>query len=315
MSSFSEGLKMRRFIAVDWGTTNFRAFLMQGNGACLDSVQSDQGVLSVQNRDFLAVIVTNLSKWLQEDSSLPIIMSGMVGSKVGWFDVPYVELPFDSSALVKGAHKVSVDKFNIWIIPGVQADSLEGNVDVMRGEEVQVIGAQAIAAANQLSYMNICLPGTHSKWLVYRDGHLTLSTFMTGELFSLLSQHSILSRTLDDPAIWSESDFNRGVADSAQSGLGLLHNLFGVRTKKLFPGTDSLHSQSYLSGLLIGAEIYPMLPYVRSGLVVVAASKLLTLYSQAFEAFSCPVLAIDSNDATQMGLISIFESIYNLGEL
>ena len=225
-------------IAIDWGTTSFRAYRLAPDGKVLESRSAPKGILAVPPGGFPAVLDTELGEWIKE---APIVMSGMVGSRQGWVEAPYVPCPAGFEEIAAAVREV---RKGLWIVPGVSC--LDGVPDVMRGEEVQVLGAGVDGL--------ICLPGTHSKWVEVKGGRIErFSTHMTGELYAVLRQHSILGRMMEE----GEPDaraFRDGVERSGEAG-GLLHHLFGVRTRGLMGALGPAASASYLSGLLIGHEM------------------------------------------------------------
>jgi len=226
-------------IAVDWGTSSLRVYRLDPIGRILQSRTSDQGILNVASGQFARVLEEQIAGW----NETPILMSGMVGSRQGWREAPYVQCPagFDEIA----AQLVEV-RPGAWIVPGLSCRDASGVPDVMRGEEVQILGSSAEGT--------VCLPGTHSKWVVVENGRIErFSTFMTGEVYALLRQHSILGRMMEE----GEPDagaFADGVKRSGEGG-GMLHHLFGVRTRGLMGELGGAAAASYLSGIVIGHEL------------------------------------------------------------
>lgn len=242
-------------IAVDWGSSSLRAVLMDPQGQILQRRQFEQGVLQVPPGQFEQVFEQHLGDWLGQSRALCLI-SGMAGSRQGWREAPYCPCPAGFAdliprllwlrsglALVPGLHAVN---------PSAKGQTAAGRDDVMRGEEIQIFGALALAG---LAQAELILPGTHSKWVTVRDGRVQrFQTFMTGELYALLSQHSILARTLTPSAELDEPVFLAAVA-LAQQGPGLLAHVFGTRTSALFERLRPDQQASHLSGLLIGEEL------------------------------------------------------------
>ena len=233
-------------IAIDWGTTSLRAHLLDHNGATLDSRATAQGIMQVAPGTFPETLAALVSSWHTLEEPLPVLLSGMIGSKQGWVEVPYVDSPASAAALAQ--HLVQVVGRNVWIVPGVK--HLAGDVfDVMRGEETQLVGAQQDGL--------FVLPGTHSKWVVVERGSIVrFCTYMTGEVFAALRQHTILSRLMPGELQEDKHDvgaFARGV-ERARTEPRLLANLFSARTTGLFNQIAPEALASYLSGLLIGAE-------------------------------------------------------------
>ncbi|MBB5189877.1 2-dehydro-3-deoxygalactonokinase [Silvimonas terrae] len=238
------------WIAIDWGTTNFRAFLIDGAGAVTARTAESLGLLQVKDRDFAGTLARLLQPWLASNPQLPVLMAGMVGSRNGWLEVPYMSTPCALSALAR--HVVTVPwQARALIIPGITGMSLGGQPDVMRGEEVQLLGLTQLQTR---PHCTAILPGTHSKHAqLVGDTLQSFATFMTGELFSLLSKHSILGRGLP-PQTDDESAFVSGVL-AARKDPELSRLLFSVRTRLLAGLLPAPAVHSYLSGLLLGAEL------------------------------------------------------------
>ena len=176
------------------------------------------------------------------------LLSGMVGSRQGWREASYAPLPADGAVLA--ARLLPVPEIGGWIVPGVSGESLAGAPDVMRGEETQALGALALAGAGEAC---LCMPGSHSKWVEMREGRLArFATFMTGEAFAALRDHTILARMIEGGA-HDQDAFAAGLSRARQPG-GLLHHLFTVRTDGLFARLAPAAAGSFLSGLLLGHE-------------------------------------------------------------
>ena len=239
---------MPHLIAVDWGTSALRGAHLDGTGRVLEEKSAPLGILNVPNGDFAGVFASLFSDWMKPAGTICLI-SGMAGSRQGWIEAPYVACPAGPDELARRLHWI--EPVRIAIVPGLSDE--QGDVpDVMRGEEVQIFGAMRLAGLSEGLFV---LPGTHSKWASVEGGRITgFRTFMTGEFYGLLSQHSILARTLDADASLDEAAFLRGMA-RAGNGQGLLHNAFGVRALALFGRLSPPESASYLSGLLIGEEL------------------------------------------------------------
>ncbi len=232
-------------LGLDWGTTSLRGYLIGTDGAVLAKRSEAAGILNVNHQDFSAVLAKFAGDWLTVEKDLPIIASGMIGSRQGWFEVPYAELPAGPAELAP----VRFDDFHrpIHFIPGLAFRNTAGMPDVMRGEETQIAGAGGDGL-----YL---LPGSHCKWVLVEDGRIVwFATFMTGELFAALKDHTILGRLMDDDADHDGDAFSQGV-DRGNNGQTILQQLFSARTLALFGDLPESGVASYLSGLLIGAEI------------------------------------------------------------
>lgn len=183
----SEGSKPA-LVGVDWGTSSFRAFLMDQAGEVLQSKQSDEGILNVKENAFEEVMMGHIGPWLG-DNPIPVIISGMITSRNGWLETPYVEVPAGAVELAENVqfHETS-SGVQITFVGGLTTRT-NGVPDVMRGEETQIVGAVADGVRDGI----IVMPGTHSKWLSLADGTIeNFATFMTGEVYGALRNHTIL---------------------------------------------------------------------------------------------------------------------------
>ena len=265
---------MPQLIAVDWGTSSLRGALLDDAGRVLEEKSAPLGILNVPNGDFAGVFASQFSVWMKPAGNLCLI-SGMAGSRQGWVEALYVACPAGPDELARHLHWI--ERGRIAIVPGLKDE--QGDVpDVMRGEEVQIFGAMRLAGLADGLFV---LPGTHSKWATVRDGRITgFRTYMTGEFYGLLSQHSILARTLEADAPLDEAVFLRGLT-RAGNGEGLLHNAFGVRALALFGRLSPTQSASYLSGLLIGQELRGQKLQEGSEVIAIGAPALTARYALA----------------------------------
>ena len=262
------------FVAVDWGTSSLRGALIDDAGRVLDERQAPRGILGVPAGGFRAVFDALFGDWMATPGRRCLI-SGMAGSKQGWIEAPYCACPADASVLAR--HVMAVEPGRIAMVPGLTATH-EGVPDVMRGEEIQIFGALQLTGLGEGLFV---LPGTHNKWVQVQGGRvLGFRTVMTGEFYALLSQHSILSRTLDAAAELDADAFRQGVARSRQGG-GLLHNAFGARTLGLFDRLTPAQLASYLSGLLIGEELCAQPLDADAQVVLIGAPALTARYALA----------------------------------
>lgn len=242
-------------LAIDWGTSSLRVYRLDTKGEVSDVRSSDDGILRVKDGAFAATLERAAGDWLT--SNKPIVMSGMIGSRQGWSEAVYVPCPAglpEIAAAMSTVQWTSSDNLQhqAWIAPGLNCVDQAGVADVMRGEEVQILGIlQSLGEGEHV----VCLPGTHSKWARVRDDRIvSFGTYMTGEVFSVLKQHSILGRTMTSDG-FDEAAFCDGVARAGTVG-GLLHHLFGVRAQVLAGNIVEAQSASYLSGIVIGHELH-----------------------------------------------------------
>lgn len=308
----SETSVFDRLIAVDWGTTNFRAWLLDASGSTLDAIDAPHGVSHVSADDLAASFRTLLAPWLQEVPGAPVVMAGMIGSVDGLVEVPYLPCPVALDDIAGGMVPVADldNERTVLIVPGLSVFSRDGSHDVMRGEEVQLIGALEQDCAGGIQIL--CMPGTHSKWVSVENGCVTgFSTSLTGDTYAALREHTLLGRTIatgphDDDA------FICGLERSTRQG-GLLHHLFSVRTESLLGDLSPESAGAYLSGILIGNEVKAMLDaYAPEKVVsVIGGQPLMGLYSRAIRYFGCDVRRIDGGEAARRGLQKLFALTVN----
>ncbi len=236
-----------QFIALDWGTTSFRAYLADARGMVADMISAPEGILSVTDGDFDAVLERHIGSWNVE---LPVVAAGMITSRQGWIELPYVACPAGPVELAAALHHhQSKRRRRIAFSTGLSYRAGGGVPDVMRSEETQVFGSLASGARNFVT------PGTHSKWITVENGRITsFTTYVTGEVFAALKDHTILGRLMKDGPD-NEEAFARGVKAALADPAGFLHRIFSVRSLGLFNEMAPEHLASYLSGQVIGSEV------------------------------------------------------------
>jgi 2-dehydro-3-deoxygalactonokinase len=273
-------------IAVDWGTSNFRAFRVDSKGAISERLSVPLGILRVDEGNFEDALRAEVGAWLAEGEK-HILLCGMIGSRQGWVEVEYLPCPVGIVELANA------------VVPGVVGPDAAGVPEVMRGEETAAMGMLDACAGEGL----VCFPGTHSKWIQLSDRKIvSFTTSMTGELYSAVRKCTILERTMTESAEVDKTAFSAGVARSADSG-GLLHHLFGVRTLALMGQLSEDASSSYLSGLLIGHEVRAAMPRGEK-VHLVGTAHLCSLYAQAIEACEGEA-TMENEDAAAFGLAAI----------
>ena len=236
-------------IAIDWGTSSLRGYLLDDAGKVLEQRRSDQGILAAAGR-FAEVLLELVGDWPGD-----ILLCGMIGSRNGWIELPYLPCPVDTPTLAQALQPHQDPRLpgrTLWFVPGVRNPLNASAPDVMRGEETQIVGLLPALGPGR---HHLVLPGTHCKWVEVEDGRIIdFVTTMTGELFALLRQHSLLGRLMDAGDALDEAAFARGIERSGEPG-GVGQHLFGVRALGLFEQLSSEAAPSYLSGLLIGHEL------------------------------------------------------------
>ena len=287
------------FIAVDWGTTNRRAYMVERDGRCSNEFEDDQGILSVPAGGFEAAV----GEIRQRLGDKPMLLAGMVGSNRGWIEVPYAHCPAglaDLAAQIAWAMEGSAA-----LVPGVAY--LNGRADVMRGEEVQILG---VAEAGEIPPdCLVCHPGTHNKWIELRGGRIeNFRTVMTGELFNLLRDKSILSDLLKGD-VEPDDAFREGVRRSL-GGAALTAELFETRARVLLGRSPAEDGGAFVSGLLIGHDLRVGLE-LQADLPVVAIGRpeLTQLYAAALKEAGVETVEMDGERAFLAGARRIAELI------
>ena len=281
------------FIAIDWGTTNRRIYLIE-DGQVIRSNRDDQGVLAMAGASY----ETALAVVRRDYGDLPVLMAGMVGSTIGWRDAGYVALP---AAIPELAGSLFwIDDYTA-IVPGLSINN-EIRCDVMRGEEVQLLGAAVAGLVPSDAWL--CQPGTHCKWAEMESGHITrFTTAMSGELFALLRQHGVLSRQLSAP-VTDGPAFAKGVIKGATRDLAA--SLFTVRSLGVLGKLSDEDASSYASGILIGSDVAARLDSIGPQPVyILADAELGGLYSRAVTLLGGTAIVIDSHAAFVAGITAI----------
>lgn len=293
----------RPLIAIDWGTSSLRGARLDAQGQPEEVRQFARGILTVPVGQFPAVFDECFGDWLRQDPEALCLLSGMVGSRQGWREAAYCPCPAGFAEL--GQRLLWLQPGRLAIVPGLSVQHPDGpsfgQHDVMRGEEVQMFGALALLG---LQDATVVLPGTHSKWAQVTQGRVTgFRSFMTGEVYALLSQHSILSRTLPTDAPWQAATFTEAVR-LAQRSPSVLSSIFATRTLALFDTLPTEHHPSFLSGLLIGEELRAMRPAASDALLLVGNSDLTLRYRTALQALGLQARCL-GDDATWAGHLAL----------
>ncbi len=237
-------------LAVDWGTTRVRAWVLSDGGDVLAEKTFEKGVSRLAAGEAEEVFRSQVRPSLGAEA-LPAILCGMIGSDLGWRPAGYTSCPAGRDELSAALVRVLDGPSPVIIVPGVKGPGL-GGADVMRGEETQVLGWMALAGDSDGAARLLCHPGTHAKWILVKDRRIErFVTFMTGELYAVLSQHSILKT---DAGEENPAAFDAGVRAAGDGG-GLAARLFGARARVVGAGEPARTTPSYLSGLLIGSEV------------------------------------------------------------
>jgi 2-dehydro-3-deoxygalactonokinase len=287
------------FVAVDWGTSSIRSWLMSADCEVLAESRGDEGMLHCIGSGFAPVLRSHLARLGAPDGA-PVLICGMAGARQGWAEAPYLKTPTPLDALHEGAVRVDTPG-DIRILPGV-AQARADQPDVLRGEETQLLGVIKPDFTGL-----VCIPGTHSKWVKIDAGHVTeFSTYMTGELFSVISRHSILAQAIEIGSA-PQADgqpFHEGLAMALAAPARLTASLFRLRAAQLLGFERRGDGAARLSGLLIGTEIADAVcRYGAPQLVwLIGAGSLGRLYETALTMQGFNVTAVDAEQASRLGL-------------
>jgi 2-dehydro-3-deoxygalactonokinase len=285
------------WIAVDWGTTNLRAFAMQGATVVAQAV-SDEGMARLDRDGFEPALLRLIAPWLTEGRVTDVVACGMVGSRQGWHEAPYRAVPcvpLDPATLVAAPTRDA--RIRVRLVPGLKQAQ---PADVMRGEETQIAGALSLLPGFDGV---ICLPGTHSKWVHLSAGEVvSFQTYMTGEMFALLSQASVLRHGMQGDG-WDDAAFDAGVADALARPERIGAKLFGIRAEGLIAGLTAAAARARLSGLLIGMELAAARPYwLGQAVVIVGSEGISASYGRALKGLGVEARLVTGGDAVLAGL-------------
>ncbi|MDE2377473.1 2-dehydro-3-deoxygalactonokinase [Bradyrhizobium sp.] len=296
-------------VAVDWGTSSFRLWLIDRAGGVLAERRSDEGMTVAANSGFDAVLQSHLDA-VHAVPDLPVLICGMAGARQGWVEAGYVDTPARLAAILERTVRVPGQSRDIRILPGI-AQRDESAPDVMRGEETQLLGAFGVDPADDAL---VCMPGTHSKWVTVRRGGIArFATFMTGELFGAVAQHTILSHALagaDDAE--DVAAFTAAVVAAREDPARAANLLFQVRSRQLLFGGRPEAARETISGTLIGMELAAELAAKARDvrITLIASGRLARLYGLAFGALSVPVSPIDADVSVRRGLATAADAIW-----
>ncbi len=285
------------WIAVDWGTTNLRVWAMGHRGVLAEAV-SDDGMGRLDRDGFEPALLRLIGPWLQDGTRTEVVACGMVGSRQGWHEAPYRTVPcapLDPVALV--AAPTRDVRISVRLVPGLKQTS---PADVMRGEETQIAGVLALTPGYDGI---ICLPGTHSKWAHVSAGEVvSFQTFLTGEMFALLSQASVLRHGMVGDG-WDEAAFDEGLSDALSRPERIGAKLFGIRAEGLIAGLSAAAAKARLSGLLIGMELAAARPYwLGQAVTLVGSEGLARSYARALRTQGVEPRMVSGTEAVLAGL-------------
>ncbi|MCA3508248.1 MAG: 2-dehydro-3-deoxygalactonokinase [Rhodobacter sp.] len=288
------------WIAVDWGTTHLRAYAMGPGGICAEA-SSDDGMATLTRDGYEPALLRLVGAWLAPGRTLPVFACGMVGSRQGWQEAPYRTVPcapLDAARLI--AVPTQDSRIAVRLVPGLKQTQ---PADVMRGEETQIAGALALMPGFDGV---LCLPGTHSKWVQVSAGEVvSFQTFMTGELFALLSAQSVLRHGIAAEG-WDDAAFAAGLSETLSRPERIGAGLFALRAEGLIAGLSAPAAKARLSGLLIGLELAGSRAYwLGQPIAIIGADRLSALYAQALTAQGASPRLLSARDAVIAGLTAV----------
>ena len=293
------------FIAVDWGTSSFRAALIDGGGKVLGRVSSGAGISGLDATGQVEYLLAETASLASSNVVHPYMLCGMVGSSIGMQEVAYLDCPSGPAQFAKKLERINCADIEGWIVPGLRCQSTVGDAEFMRGEETQCLGWLSQSASQSPAVL--CLPGTHSKWVQCDDGRIeSLNTVLTGELYGLLRNDSILVK---GEQCFDEVAFIKGV-ERVSKGEPLLQALFSCRSRVLSGEMQAESGAAYLSGLLIGSEVVGQQALIRNSneqnVMLVGDASLCEHYQRALQFHGVASVCHSGGDMVIAGLTYLY---------
>ncbi|REL25639.1 2-dehydro-3-deoxygalactonokinase [Thalassotalea euphylliae] len=310
-------------IAIDWGTSHLRAFLCQlasDNSLTLLATSYARGVTKV-TQGFEQELFDCIAPWLDHYKQLPIIMAGQIGSSIGWQETTYLPCPISPQKVADSCLHFACQTQQLAIIPGLHCSHENNHRDVMRGEELQVLGWLAQNHNHLHGQHLICLPGTHTKWVLVESGQVKLfKTAMTGELYDLLCHHSVLIQ--DSQGEFCPEAFASGAQYTLASALGsFIHGLFSARSKQLFNELAPEHATAYLSGMLIGSDVRAAINATEwsfqelDSVSIIGSNTLSQRFAEVLTMQSITTTRYDVETITLAGFSSVYQQLHHADKL
>lgn len=302
----------RPFIGINWGSSNFRAYLIAHNGSKIDEVSRPCGILGLTREGMEEQIELLNVQWPQ---ARQIYASGMIGSNVGWVEAPYIQCPTSIDALSHQLTRTKMAGRDVAIVPGLTCDDSSGQPDVLRGEELELFGLLMRPSSKAGSgHRTILLPGTHSKWVSMTGNSIEIFfTSMAGELFDRVTEKGILASIIDGPAkpgLW----FSRGLGESWSSGRSLASLLFQARALVMRKKMEKADAASYLRGLLIGSELADakarLAQFGTAAIEMVGNPLVASLYQAALDEMGLKSIIVSSDSACLAGFAALHQASF-----
>ncbi|WP_423186344.1 2-dehydro-3-deoxygalactonokinase [Alishewanella sp. d11] len=300
-----------RFIAVDWGASKLRAYCCEittGNQLILLNKATGIGVKQLV-ANFEQTLETIIKPFTEQFGSLPVFMAGHITSSLGWLQTPYLACPIQPHQIKPQLLHFNGGDKDFYVTPGLCYQSEAQQHDTMRGEEIQLVGLLERYPQYRIGQYYVCLPGTHCKWVKVENGAVTwIKTAITGELFEILVHHSMLLQTSHSPFVPDKQSFTAGMQYALEHrSENLVHSLFSVRTSQLFQDFSAQAAQSYLSGLLITADVISFYNLCAEAIlanipvILVGSGHLQCAYASAISQFTNPLVQIDDEEVILAG--------------
>ncbi len=305
-----------KFIAGDWGTSNLRLYLCEysSDGSTILESRFGPGISQI-NGDFEDKFFNLTQDWLDTHGAIPVLLSGMVGSTIGWKDAPYLSCPIDAKQIAAGRLEFEARGITFSILAGLKTENPLGQPDVMRGEELQMLGWLRLQHQSEGKHL-FALPGTHNKWTLVDNGQISnFLTAFTGELFALLRNNSILV-TEQNTFSFNQTVFIDGVKTIDSLGEAqLVHALFSTRSKQVLGDMASGDALSYVSGLIIGADVMGAKALFGDidSVTIIGEQTLSEHYTLALDYFGLKSKSCDPSEIAISGYDAIFQYL-NLQE-
>jgi 2-dehydro-3-deoxygalactonokinase len=294
-----------KWIAADWGTTHMRAWAIGEEDNVLAFRESNEGMNDLQQNEFEPVLLRLIESWLDDTKVTTVMACGMVGAKQGWIETPYLKtpcVPLDNYQLTTA--NTHDKRIKVHLVPGVMQHH---PADIMRGEETQIAGF-----INKNIDFNgvVCLPGTHTKWANIQEGQITsFKTFMTGELFGVISSHTLIRHSTSIKG-WNQESFEEGVHEGFKNPVSIASDLFSLRAESIVNDLDRDQARSILSGLLLGVELNGAQTFWENSKVIIIGSPLLSNnYHQGLKILGGKSQLFSLETATLSGLSSAFREL------
>ena len=299
-----------KFIGVDWGLNNFRAYAIDIQGSVKQRAKAHQGIHRVKDENYVNTLKRLLGKWFNKYPDVPVIMSGMIGSSEGWQDVEYVDGPANLEKISELCEKIINHRFEreIFIVPGVKLHRGAEVVDLLRGEEVQALGAALLNPTGKKQI--ICLPGVQTKWIEVTDNQITnCCTFVTGELFTTLSKYTQLD-TVPPTNIYDAKAVNIGL-DLLAQGHGISNDVITIKMMSMNGKLSPTAIASALCGLLIGSEFESAMKQLGNTktITVIGSTWLIDIYQEIAKRFNVTINPVKVEDATAQGLLHVYKNL------